>query len=127
MKDLPVDDVSDSPQNNTVVKGKTKNEFMIGFIILCFLFVVAIIVVVAGYNFVVGFGVAEGTSIRNLLSAEKGTAIIIVGIFLEILIGILIYDLKQKQMLQITTRIKEKMFREQEKTNKLLEELVAKK
>ena len=119
--------MKDSSEGTTKVTKKTKNEFMLGFVILCFLFIVAVIVVIAGYNFVVGFGIAEGASIKNLLSAERGTAIIIVGIFLEILIGILIYDLKHKQATKINKMAKNEILSEQQKTNILLQELLAKK
>ena len=127
MKKSPITEEVELGSVQSAKAKKDKHEVVLGFIILCFLFFIAVIVVIAGYHYVVGFGIAESASVRNLLSAERGTAIIIIGIFLEILIGVLIFEFKFTQLISAKKKAAETIFKQQQKTNQLLEILISKK
>lgn len=61
---------------------------------MIFLFVIAIIVVIAGYNFIQGFSTSafEENNLKVFISTLKGLSIISIGIFILILVAVLVFD-----------------------------------
>jgi hypothetical protein len=75
---------------------KKNNKFNTGIsiIIIVLLFGIALIVVIAGYNFIEGFSMSAGdeNTMKVFISALKGLSTISIGIFILILVGILVID-----------------------------------
>ena len=76
------------------MKKNGKINTVISILIMVLLFAIALVVVIAGYNFIQGFSMA-GTEENNIIvfiSALKGISTISIGIFILILVGILVID-----------------------------------
>jgi hypothetical protein len=76
------------------MKKNNKISTGISIIIMVLLFAIALIVVIAGYNFIEGFSMSVGdkNTIKVFISALKGLSTISIGIFILILVGILVID-----------------------------------